>query len=538
MSIEILTQLNPGQKIAIIGLGKENIQFLEWLIKVVKLDSEKLILLDSKDLNQEAKEVLDELNFNGEIKTGEDYLEHLSRDEIEIVFKAPGIWSLKPEFISFRQKKGEDRVVSSLCFFMHKFRNQIIGVTGTKGKSTTSSLINYLINNLDKPNPSRPTYAASLQLQEQRVRSYYCGNTTGISPYQFWTSLEQKIDPSIYFVVELSSFQLQDLGYSKISPKFAVITNYFIDHLDQHSTKEEYWAAKDNLFRFQKPEDVLIYSPIILNKTSLGSRLEQQFLIDTDKINEITSGMRLPLIGEHNRANTAQACIMVEAVRSGKAYAWMSLRQNLAKYSDTLKSFSGLPHRLEFVRGLNERIFLEGQEFPFRINFYDDGAATEPDAVMAAVNGLTQNKNQYLWLFVTGVDKGPDVTDLARLIFQKEISNSLYRANYCGKIGQRLLSEIYAQMGSRMQEPVENFHEAVENSFKSVENLRQNFERWLNNKIEDYRDLGQNLEINKLLNQSEFILNIVLSPCGSSFDEFPNYIVRSEWWVEHINNLK
>ena len=141
-TISDLQNLPKNKQILLLGLGGEIWQFLNWLIEVVKFDPKQIVLADGK-------EQIDFKNYQksdfGEVFLGKNYLESLQNPDLELVFKAPGIWSLKPELEQFRHQKGADKVLSSLVFFMQKFQPQIVGITGTKGKSTTASLTHFLL---------------------------------------------------------------------------------------------------------------------------------------------------------------------------------------------------------------------------------------------------------------------------------------------------------------------------------------------------------------------------------------------------------
>ncbi len=521
---------NQHKKIALVGLGKENLQFLAWLQNVIKLSPSQIILADFKQIDLGSTDT-DLTGFNNNF-FGENYLDCLQIPDLEYVFKAPGIWSLKPEFEAFRSVKGRDVICSSLVFFMQKYRDQIIGITGTKGKSTTSALTHQLLNSFDDGNSA-----------------IYCGNTTGISPYQFWTSLDQLVLPQQFFVIELSSFQLQDLGYAKISPKYAVITNYFVDHQDQHGSPLEYWRSKDQLFSYQKSGDVTAYTQSVAQNTQNLSSLSssQNLYLDESQKNEKTklcAYVKSPLLGQHNQNNLDLAVVIVAAVRLKSAGQigdtvdiCEQIKRHKLKYQKAANKFVGLAHRLELVRQIESETILNLKKIQLQINFYDDGCATEPDAVVAAIEALTQNSNQFLWLQITGKDKGVDLEKLVVAILQKEIENKIFRIDYCGQVGQNLLNSIYQVLGTSQNVPNELFKNTIENSFTNLAQLQNNLATWLQELLNNYQEIGEFAKIHDLLANGKIILNIALSPCGSSFDEFENYTARSQWWLEKLKSL-
>ncbi len=494
MLLDNLLNLPDDKKILILGLGKENLQFLDWLFNVVNFSKKQVIVADKRQVKLNYELDPENLVF------GENYLSVLKQDDVEYVFKAPGIWSLLPEIQEFREKKGKTKVNSSLVFFFERFREQIIAVTGTKGKSTTSSLINHLLNNLDN-----------------LISSEYCGNTTGISPYNFWTSLEQAVEKDKFFVVETSSFQLEDLGFAEISPKYAVITNYYVDHLDQHLDAPEYWHSKNNIFLYQHAQDLVVSTDQVLEFSSDLNKQEPKIVVTADIVEKVNTLIEHNLIGQHNKINLTEAVVLTESVRRGEIclnsdQLIKSIGDQKALYSKAMTSFNPLGHRLELVR--REKVSANGNNLT--ISFYDDGFATEPDAVIAAINSLTEKSNQYLWLQVSGVDKGGDLGNLAKKIVEKR--EQVYKINYCGAVGLNLQKKINNLLVNIDQSEYKllNFKDTVKNEFSII---NKSIREFLASDLSKTQDLE---------------LNIVLSPCGSSFDEFENYIERSNWWVSEV----
>ena len=296
---KILT--NSNQKIAIIGMGLENQQFLNWLLQTANISSGRIILAD---ISVKPSEVLQQiLDKNPEIKCffGENYLNCLNpENQVGWVFKAPGVWSLKPEILSFSRRVGYGRVHSSLLFFLEACKNSVIAITGTKGKTTTSLFAYHLLKTILPQNCNK-----------MADEIHYCGNSSNISPYQFW----QKNPPLNHlFVLELSSFQLQDLDFAQISAHIGIITNYFVDHQDQHASVEEYWQAKDTLLKYQTLDDFAVVSDQILDKTSLDFTHKNCIILDQKMADDLvfkTLQANPNLPGKHNIKNIAQAVYAV-----------------------------------------------------------------------------------------------------------------------------------------------------------------------------------------------------------------------------------
>ena len=455
---------NKG-KILIVGLGKENQQFLEWATKVVGIAKESISISDQKLIN----------NTEYTTYTGLNYLDCLS-DQFDIVVKAPGIWSLKPELEAYRTKNGQDSIISSMVFFLESFRDNILMVTGTKGKTTTSSWTKEI---LQKTSPN--------------LKVEYCGNTSNISPYQFWNNLEQSLDNYI-FVIETSSFQLQDLGYSGYSPKYAIITNLFIDHLDQHKDKEEYWQAKENIFLYQNQEDFLVITDQVAEvlKNYQISIPSQTQIINQAKIQELIKTYHdVSFIGNHNWSNLALVISVVNII--------------ICKDNDYYKLVKELippKGRLELVRTIKKSQNI--------VNIYNDNTATEPDAIIAALKSLCDGKDSQTILILAGKIKKSEYQELINLTKSYLRRSKILKIYYFGPLGQLL-------------------QKAIENKQNSKEDIKINL-------LKEFLDLPYNLKT--ILKQAKTQnINILFSPGGSSFDEFDNYSIREECYLNWVKRI-
>ena len=233
----------------------------------------------------------------------------------------------------------------------------IIGVTGTKGKGTTSSLIVSILRTAGKTvhlvgNIGAPALAELADIQLSDIVVY-----------------------------ELSSFQLWD---TRISPHIAVVLGIEPDHLDVHESFEEYVAAKGNIARFQAPSDVVIYNQnntyaYQIAQLSPGQKIAYPFAID-----EYAASLKLP--GAHNRENAAAAIAATRQFGVDDD----AIRQGLA-------SFTGLPHRLKFIREVDS------------IRLYDDNYSTTPSSTLAAVKAFSVPEI----LIAGGYDKGVDMSEFA-----------------------------------------------------------------------------------------------------------------------------
>lgn len=495
---DLLHHKEQKSKILLLGMGKEITQFLDWLLKVVNYPPQSIVLADKNPdfFNLD----LEYLNFN-KVILGEDYLASFNEPGLKLVFKSPGIWSLLPQLEDFRKKNGKHSVVSSLVFFLEKYRSQIILVTGTKGKSTTCAILSFLMNKMG-------------------FSAIYCGNSTGISPYKFWRSLDQDLNRNQFFVIEISSFQLQDLDYTKTSSKYGILTNYYIDHQDQHKTPIEYWKCKDSLFRNAKSSDfrffnqqLKTYSPYFQKSTKSGrNSTNRNFLEVQESATDLLNQIQNPnIFGKHNKLNLLLSLLVVEKIKNPKLNLNQIFTQvvlNQKKYSLALTGFQPLPHRLSKVK----EIQIKNHNKELTVQFYDDGYSTAPQSVAKAIKSLlTIDLRTKIWLFVCGKDKGGDFGELVETLTQHH--NQIYEISFAGEFGEILETRLTGKKTSTRK-------------FKQeVENFLDNFE----NKVKKIIDGMRPFESKKLY--------VLFSPGGSSFDEFENYSQRVQWWLRSIKPL-
>jgi len=283
-----------------------------------------------------------------------------SLNDADLIIRSP---SLSPEKI-----KTSGRIWSATNEFFDKCPAPIIGVTGTKGKGTTCSLI-----------------TAILRQSGQTV--HLVGNI-GVPALD----VLPKIKKDDIVVYELSSFQLWDL---EKSPHIAVVLMIEPDHLNVHADFGDYLAAKRNIARFQSQEDYVIYNSQNdfsreIAASSPAQKKEYPFYIT----NDIISAIRLP--GKHNIDNVCAAILAAKAIQS-------DITNDEIKAG--LSDFTGLPHRLKFVAEKNG------------VKYYDDSISTTPGSAIAALKAFTEPKI----LILGGSDKGADYTELAQEIARQQI---------------------------------------------------------------------------------------------------------------------
>ena len=267
--------------------------------------------------------------------------EYLSEQKkYDLVVKTPGI----------PKSKVSTPYVTATNIFFARNTNFTIGVTGSKGKSTTASLI-----------------AAMLSEGGKKVRLF--GN---IGTPMLGVMLGP-IDPEEIFVIELSSYMLDDIEYS---PNIAVLLNLFPDHMDYHGSAEAYYDAKRRIFRFQKPGDI-----------GIEGSVEEVVPIDRSE---------LTLLGDHNFQNI-QAAVRVARLCGVSDDAIAS----------ALRNFKPLPHRLEHLGTFRD------------IDFYDDAISTTPESTIAALRALGDVDT----IFLGGSDRGYDFHELEKVLREQGIRN-------------------------------------------------------------------------------------------------------------------
>jgi UDP-N-acetylmuramoylalanine--D-glutamate ligase len=271
-----------------------------------------------------------------------------------------------------RKIKTNGKIWSATNEFFAKCPAMIIGVTGSKGKGTTASLIAGI-------------------LKEAGKKVWLVGNIGKAS-----LDILGEIDSDDIVIFELSSFQLWDI---EKSPHIAVVLFIEQEHLDVHASMEEYVSAKANITKYQTKEDYLIYNKSNQYATGIARSSSAKAIGYTDEetahvkdgnfyYNEqkICSINSLNIIGMHNLDN---ACAAIDAV-------W-PVTNDIPAIERGLRDFKGLPHRLQFVREVDG------------VRYYDDSIATTPSSAIAALKTFGSKKV----IILGGSSKGSDFTELA-----------------------------------------------------------------------------------------------------------------------------
>lgn len=355
-------------RIAILGWGREGKALVSYIRTKWGPGAEITVLDKSTHITDRLSGVTYELGLH--------YLSNLAR--FDVIFRSPGIHYLNPE-IQKAERVGSLITSSTQVFFEeiieHRARTgkalpKIIGITGTKGKGTTSTLV-YNI------------------LKASGFKTLLAGNIG--TPMLSELAKAKKMD---YIVLELSSFQLHDLNNS---PDFAVVLDITPDHLDVHKSFTEYAGAKANIARFQNKNGKVFFFPG--NKPSTAAaHLSRGVRVPVSRVaSAYFKRNELHILGAHSFQNANMAATVARAAGAPKEV----IRK-------TVLAFKGIEHRLELVRSIRTG--------SARISFYNDSAGTNPETAAAAIKSFTIPTV----LIAGGKDKGLNYSPLAKALKSSE----------------------------------------------------------------------------------------------------------------------
>ncbi|MBW6459724.1 MAG: UDP-N-acetylmuramoyl-L-alanine--D-glutamate ligase [Bacteroidales bacterium] len=390
----LLKQLLHGRKLLILGFGKEGKSTCRYIRRLFPDMPLSIADIDPKA----AKDI--PVDFSTEdvtFFTGQNYLDAVA--DHQLIIKSPGI-RIPRDF-----KTGAGIILTSQTRLMlEAFHRQIIGITGTKGKSTTTSLVHHL-------------------LQAAGKKTILAGNI-GLPPFDYL----EWMTPGTLMVYEMSSHQLED---TVRAPHIAVLLNLYPEHLDRYDSLARYYDAKMRILSGQQDGDIFIYNRDI---AEISHRVHQitstrRFLPFSSQM-QVKNGCYLSgndaccmqnsqiefcfelndsfmLKGKHNRMNTMAAILAAKS--AGAEYE--AIRKGLS-------SFKGLEHRIEYVGNYRG------------IDFYNDSIATIPEATMAALDALPDTDT----LILGGFDRMLDYDELIGFLAASGVRNFIF----LGKAGERM----------------------------------------------------------------------------------------------------
>jgi UDP-N-acetylmuramoylalanine--D-glutamate ligase len=351
-----------GKKITVMGLGLLGRGLGD--VKYLAEQGAHLVVTDLKSAEQlESSLQALEGYSNIQYVLGEHRLEDF-RDR-DFVLKAAGV-PLDSPYIAEAQAHGVPIKMSSLLF-MEIAKIPLIGVTGTRGKSSTTFMLQ-----------------AILEAGGKKV--LLGGNIRGISTL----ALLPEVEEESIALMELDSWQLQGFGEAHISPNIAVFTTFYPDHLNYyHNDLDRYLADKANIFSYQQPDDTLILGAQAAELVQQKYGINGQGWTSIVGAADFPSDWKLTIPGEHNRYNAALAMRAAEALNIDRAVI-----------REALEHFGGVPGRLELVRTVDG------------VAYYNDTTSTTPVATLTALRALGEEHQGHIILIMGGADKQIDMDEL------------------------------------------------------------------------------------------------------------------------------
>jgi len=393
-----------GKKILVVGLGLQGggiglVKFFSELGAYVKITDKK----KEEDLLTSINQIKGFKNIS--FRFGGHFLEDFLK--ADIIFKGPSVpWSL-PEIIA-AEKKGIP-IEMEMAFVAKYFPGKIIGITGTRGKSTTTSMIYHL-------------------LKDFKYNVFLGGGMPGISTIHYLKTASK----DSWLVAELSSWSLSGFHRLKISPHIAVFTSFYPDHLDYYKNLDDYFYDKAAIFLHQKSDDFLIAND------SLKSKIEEYHSLGNKiyfKKTDFTSKLKY-LSGEHNLENAA-ASLKVAKI--------LCLSQERAK--KIIKNFSGLPFRLQMIKEKNGVLFV------------NDSTSTTPVATEKAISAFYQ-KN--IILILGGNSKNLPFYDLIERLEKVEKIILL-----TGTFTQEIMPYLIRKYKNKCLGPYNDLKKAVDEAYRN-----------------------------------------------------------------------
>lgn len=370
-----------NKRILILGYGKEGKSTYLFLRK--SFPEKTLFIADkNKDILRNNPELIEDMYV--EVSLGEEYLNGI--EEYDLIIKAPGISFKGIDINNFKEK-----ITSELELFLEFVNIKSIGITGTKGKSTTTTLM-YKI------------------LKDQEYDAFLLGNIGE----PIFNHIEEMNENSIA-VIELSSHALE---YVKKSPSIAILLDIYEEHLDHYDSLEKYIEAKFNVAKYQNENDYFIYN---YNNTFIKEYnfkyKENDYAVFTEKTEENFFKNKVYIKNEYIYCNDKKIMnvnqeMKLKGIHNINNIMFIIAVANILnldtdKLIETIREFNPLEHRMEFVAKINE------------VSYYNDSIATIPESTINAIEAIG-NINT---LIVGGKDRGINLTSLFEYLKNSDIPN-------------------------------------------------------------------------------------------------------------------
>lgn len=459
--LEEFNKFLNGRKVAIIGLGVSNIPLIDYMHKF----GAKVTVFHHKEIDDIDKTIMDKItNYSMDFSFGKDCFSKLKG--FDIIFRSPSCMPNLPELID--EVENGAILTSEIEMLMKMFPGKIIGITGSDGKTTTTSLI--------------------YEIVKKAGYNCYLGGNIGVP---LFTKLNEML-PEDVLVLELSSFQLIDMD---VSPDISVITNVTPNHLDIHSSYEEYIDAKRKIFENQNENGIIVLNydneitrklaSFVNGKVKFFSRelkLDNGIILDGDIIKKCEDRVRKHILntnevhlrGKHNFENICAAIAATESF------------VDMNTIVEAVTEFKGVEHRLEFIREING------------VKWYNDSIGSSPTRTIAGLNSFDED----IVLIAGGYDKNLDYMPLAKPIVDKVKTLILI-----GQTSEKIFSAVKEELD-------------IQNKFMDIHFCE---------------DLKQTVILaNRYSKPGQVVL---FSPASASFDMFKNFMERGEKFKAIVNSL-
>ena len=349
---ETIRNLVKDKKVLILGFGREGQSSFRLVSSVGGYSC-----LDIADANA----VSSDLTAMHNVITGASYLDCLN--DYDVVFKSPGI-VLPKDIVEYNCN-----ITCQADLFLQVYGAQTIGITGTKGKSTTSSLLYHIL--------------------KECGQDVLFGGNIGLPIFD----ITDQIHPRTIIVFELSCHQLE---YAKNAPSKAILLNLYEDHLDHYGTVEKYWNAKKNIYRNQSFSDTLFCNPDFLPATGDCKATVVKVKVGDLPFASFDEIAGATLRGSHNLFNTAFVYDVCK-------------RYNISDqdFMKALASFKTLAHRLQFIGKKDD------------VDYYDDSISTTVESAINAIKAIPNAGT----ILLGGMDRGIDYDPLVEFLQTRSLEH-------------------------------------------------------------------------------------------------------------------
>jgi UDP-N-acetylmuramoylalanine--D-glutamate ligase len=471
-----MKRLFEGQRVLVMGLGRfgGGVDVVRFAHKA----GAKVIVTDITP----AEKMADSLKQLGDLDGIEYHLGSHQKSDFEqadIVIANPAV-TPDNEFIEIARSKNKI-VTYQINIFFELCPATIIGITGSSGKSTTSALTTHLLRDARRQRTEDRGQKTEDGGRKKRYGEVFLTGNIGNEPF---LCLLDKIKAEDLVVMEISSFQLEELAQIQKAPKVALLTNMTLNHLDRHGTFENYCRAKENIFKYQKLNESDPAYSIFNAEDDVGKEWFEKYKNHAGRIckkfsvGDVSGEMKkaFRLLGRANLANLAAAVSIVRC--------FGLTDEQIIK---ALPSFASLPHRLEFVAEI------EG------VSWYNDSIATTPARTLTALEAFEQPKI----LIAGGYDKKIPFDELG-----KEIAKRVKAAILIGVTAPKI---------------AESIESATEDTEKKII-IKQA------NSLAEAADLARGIaKVGDV---------VLLSPACASYDMFENFQHRGREFIRLVNKLK